>query len=94
MNLEGRNFKASLGDLRTAHRGEDKVKKKVGSQSLRLEFEKFEMKEEENNSDYFTRVTSMLNQMSFNGKNFRRLKSCGENSSKFATKIQLHSCCY
>lgn len=47
--------------------GQDQVKK-VRLQSLRAEFEKLEMKDSEKLSEYFTKVTSIMNKMASNGE--------------------------
>lgn len=53
--------------IENAYRGKEKVKN-VRLQSLRKEFEKLEMKEDETIKDYFIRVTSVVNQMALNGE--------------------------
>lgn len=53
--------------LQSIYKGEEKVKK-VRLQSLRLEFEKLQMQGNETIADYFSKVTSIVNQMATNGE--------------------------
>ena len=61
------NAKQAWDMIENAYKGKEKVKK-VRLQSLRKEFEKLEMKEDETIKDYFIRVTSIVNQMASNGE--------------------------
>ncbi|XP_070664442.1 uncharacterized protein [Malus domestica] len=61
------NAKQAWDMIENAYRGKEKVKK-VRLQSLRKEFEKLEMKEDETINDYFIKVTSIVNQMASNGE--------------------------
>ncbi|XP_070676324.1 uncharacterized protein [Malus domestica] len=65
--VKAENAKQTWDMIENAYRGKEKVKK-VRLQSLRKEFEKLEMKEDETIKDYFIRVTFIVNQMASNGK--------------------------
>ena len=53
--------------IQSAYKGEQRVQK-ARLQTLRSEFEKLEMKETESIAEYFTRTTSIVNQMASNGE--------------------------
>jgi hypothetical protein len=62
---KAKNAKEAWNLIHAAYKGEETVKK-VRLQSLRLDFEKMEMKENEGIRNYFTRVNSVVNQMASN----------------------------
>ncbi|TXG60435.1 hypothetical protein EZV62_015008 [Acer yangbiense] len=63
---KAKNAKEEWQILKKTYKGDDKVKK-VRLQSLRLEFEKLQMKENESIDEFFERVTLAINQIATNG---------------------------
>ncbi|GAA0186909.1 hypothetical protein LIER_34197 [Lithospermum erythrorhizon] len=68
------NAQEAWNILDATYSGQDKVKK-VRLQSLRAEFEKLEMKENEKISEYLNRISSIINQMASNGEVVETQKS-------------------
>ena len=64
---KAKNAKEAWQILNKTYKGDDKVKK-IRLQSLRSEFEKLQMKEDESIDEFFAKVTLVVNQMATNGE--------------------------